>query len=92
MPDQSFCRSSRTTSFRGQFDLLRITGHGNPIWVSAAESLSSAMRRASALCEGRPEARYMIFRQDTQEKIFVSGNAPIKSETGGGTLCQNEQI
>ena len=89
MSDQSVSRSSRTTSLRGQFDVLRMTGDGNFIWVEAAESLSSAMRRASALCEGRPDARYVIIRQDTQEKIFVSGDEPIKSETGGGTLCEN---
>ena len=76
MLDQSVSVSSRLDPLKFRFDILKFTGNGRFVWIEAAESLIGAIRRASALCEISPDARYMVFSQDTQEKIFVSGKEP----------------
>ena len=72
MLDERVSLFSRQPFLSCRFDIFKITSDGHPIWVETSESLSRAMRRASALRKNGPDARYMIFRHDTQEKIFMS--------------------
>lgn len=72
MLDQWVSLLSRQTFTRCRFDMFKIASDGHPMWVETAGSLSGAMRRASALRKNGPDARYMIFRHDTGEKIFMS--------------------
>ena len=64
-------------------DIFKFTGKGDPVWVEDAESLSAAMKRAYALCEGHRDARYMVYSHETDEKIFISGDGPIKYDDPG---------
>lgn len=81
MLDQSVSVSSQLDPLRFRFDILKLTGNGCFVWIQSAETLSSAISRASTLCESGPDARYIVFNHDTLEKIFVSTKQPIRSES-----------
>lgn len=81
MLDQTVSVSSRLNALKSRFDIFKLTSEGHLIWIETAETLSGAITRACALCEKSPDVHCMVFRQDTKQKIFVSTNEPIRSET-----------
>lgn len=78
MLDQPVSVSSNPASPRFRFEIFKFTREGHFIWIETAETLTGAIARASALYESGPNARYMVFREDTQQQIFVY--EPIESE------------
>lgn len=80
MLNQSVPVSSKLDRPYPRFDIFKLTPEHHFVWIEAAETLGGALTRASALCERGSDTPYMVFRQDTQRKIFVSLNDPIKSE------------
>jgi hypothetical protein len=53
------------------FDLFKIDTDGTTRWLEAAETLDAAKTQVNELLKLHPTAEYMIFSQQTQNRICV---------------------
>jgi hypothetical protein len=64
------------------FDLLKVETDGTTRWLEAAETLDAAKARVDELLKLYPTVEYMIFSQQTQNKISVkSGDIQLIFKT-----------
>ena len=59
-------------------DIFRVETDGHLLWRAAADTLQSAQRRVKILMTSEP-ADYVIYSQETGDKIFVSRKTDTQS-------------
>ena len=60
-----------------RFDIFKIADDGNPLWVEASETLDAAKARVKELLKVQ-SAEYVIFNQETQDKISVKSDTLVE--------------
>ena len=57
------------------FDIFKLSKDNIPVWVEAVETLDAASARVKELLKLQPIADYLIFNQQTQDKVSVKSGA-----------------
>ena len=58
------------------YDIFKMTGNGEQVWLEAVQNLEAAMRRASALQKNFP-GEYLLISQGTGKTIRLGANGGI---------------
>jgi hypothetical protein len=61
-----------------QFDIFKISKNEFLRWVEAAETVDAAKIRVHQLLKSDAAGDYLVFNQQTQEKISVKSNTPVE--------------
>jgi hypothetical protein len=56
------------------FDIFKIGEDGKPLWIEAAETLDAAKTIVKQLLTSDSPVEYVIFNQQTQDKISIQPN------------------
>jgi hypothetical protein len=59
------------------FDIFKVGKDEIPVWVEAAETAAAVKTRVKELFKLDPAAEYVIFSQQTQNKISVRSDTPL---------------
>ena len=61
-----------------QLDIFKIADDGNPLWVEAAETLDAAKTRVKELLRLDPATEFVIFNQETQDRISIKSGTLVE--------------
>lgn len=59
------------------FDIFKVGKDEVPVWVEAAETVTAVKTKVKELFKLDPTAEYVIFSQQTQERISVRSHTPL---------------